>query len=86
MKTRKKPPRKKRKNLARNVPPFPVEFRIKVARLFVEDDYPARLIAEQFGISQYSVYRWGRRYRQYGRQALVDQPKKQPGSKLPTAV
>jgi transposase InsO family protein len=86
MKTRKKTPRKKRKNLARNVPPFPVEFRVKVARLFVEDEYPANLIAEQFGISEYSVYRWGKLYRQYGRQGLENQPKKQPGSKLPAAV
>ena len=63
MKTKRKIPRKKQKNLAKKVPPFPVEFRIKVARLNVEDGYPATLIAEQFGISEYSVYRWGRTIR-----------------------
>lgn len=86
MKTRKEPPRKTQKKLVRNLPPFPVEFRAKIAQLFVEDYYPAQLVAEQFGIREYSVYRWGKRYRRYGRQGLVDQPKKQPGSKMPAAV
>jgi transposase len=54
--------------------------------LFVEDDYPVRLIAEGSGISEYSVYRWGKRNRQYGRQGLVDQPRNRPGCKLPAAA
>lgn len=54
--------------------------------MFVEDYYPAHLVAEQFGISEYSVYCWGKRYLQYGRQGLVNQPKKQPGSEMLAAV
>lgn len=66
--------------------PFPIEFRLKVARLYVEDGYPAKLIAAQFGISDYSAYRLGKYYRLYGEQGLVDRPKNQSGSKLPAAV
>jgi transposase InsO family protein len=86
MATKRKKPGKKRKNLARKVPPFPVEFREKIARLHVEDGYPAPLIADQFNISEYSVYRWGKRYREFGRQGLVDPARKKPGSKMPEAV
>ena len=87
MKTKRKIPRKKRKNLARNVPPFSVEFRIKAARLHVEDGYPAALIAEPFGISEYSVYRrWGWRYRKFGQQGLLYRPRDKTGSRTPAAV
>jgi transposase len=86
MATKRKKPRKKQKNLARKVPPFPVEFREKIARLHVEDGYPAPLIAQKFNISEYSVYRWGKRYREFGRQGLADLARKKPGSKMPEAI
>jgi transposase-like protein len=63
MTARRKKPLKKRKRQARNVPPYPFKFRIQVARLHVEDGHPASLVAEQFGISEYSVYRWSKLYR-----------------------
>jgi transposase-like protein len=50
-------PLKRGKNPPHSVPPFPFEFRLKVSRLFIEDGYPAKLIATQFGISDYSLYR-----------------------------
>lgn len=56
MAKRRKKPLKAGKSTARNVPPFPFEFRPKVARLYVEDGYPAKLIAAQFGIDGYSRY------------------------------
>lgn len=86
MSSRKNPPRKKRKKQGRSVGPFPTEFRLKVARLREEDGYPAKLIAQQFGISEYSVYRWGKRYRHYGAAGLVNQPRSGGGSKIPAAV
>ena len=86
MTRRRKKPLNKGKNAARSVPPYPHEFRLKVARLYVEDGYPAKLIASQFGISDYSVYTWGKRYREHGEQGLVDNPKPATGSKLPEAV
>ena len=73
-----KKPLKAGKSTARNVPPFPLEFRLKVARLYIEDGYPAKLIATQFGTSEYSVYYWGKNYHQQGEQGLADRPKNQP--------
>jgi transposase InsO family protein len=86
MTRRRKKPSKNGRRAARNVPPFAHEFRLKVARLYVEDGYPAKLIASQFGISDYSVYTWGKKYREHGEQGLVDKPKPATGSKLPEAV
>ena len=68
------------------MPPFPFEFRLKVARLYGEDGYPAKLVADQFGISEYSVYRWSKQYRLYGEQGLMDKPRSPSGSKLPASV
>ena len=34
---------------------FPVEFRLRVVKLFLEEGYGTKLIAEQFGISTHSV-------------------------------
>jgi len=86
MKPTDKPSSKKRKSRGRNVPPFPFEFRLKVARLREQEGYPALMIAEQFGISEYSVYRWAKRYRLYGQQGLMNQPCKSSMTKLPEAV
>ncbi len=56
----KKRPKKKVLNKGRNVPPFPFEFRLRVAKLYLEDGYEARLLAQEFNISEYSVYRWSK--------------------------
>jgi transposase len=69
-----KPSGKKLKSRGRSAPPYPSEFRLKVARLHEEDGCPASMIAEQFGISEYSVYSWTKRYRLYGQQVLMKQP------------
>ena len=86
MGTKGKPSSRKGKGLGRNVPPFPFEFRLKVARLREEEGYPAQMIADQFGISEYSVYRWAKRYRDYGQQGLMNRPRKPSKSKLPEAI
>jgi transposase-like protein len=86
MTRRRKKQTKNGRGAARSVPPFPYEFRLKVARLYLEDGYPAKLIASQFGISDYSVYTWAKRYREQGEQGLVDKSKAATGSKLPEAV
>lgn len=77
---------KRPKVKGRNVPPFPFEFRLKVARLREEEGYPVQIIAEQFGISEYSVYRWSKRYRNFGQQGLMNQVREPSKSKLPEAV
>ena len=82
---RKRKPQKKGKR-GRSAAPYPFELRLKVVKLYLEDGYPAPLIAEQFGISDYSVYKWCKRYRQHGEQGLLNKVQKPSGSKLPAAV
>ena len=82
---RRKKPKKKGKQ-GRTTAPYPFEFRLKVVKLYLEDGYPATLIAEQFGISDHSVYHWSKRYRQYGEQGLLNKVRQSAGSKLPAAV
>ena len=62
---RRKKPKKKGKQ-GRTTKPYPFEFWLKVVKLYLEDGYSATLIAEQFGISDHSVYHWSKRYRQHG--------------------
>jgi len=50
---------------------FPVEFRLRIVKLFLEEGYSARLLVEQFGISTHSVQRWVRAYRVHGEAGLA---------------
>ena len=68
MKSTAKPASRKQKRRGKCVAPFSLEFRLKVAKLREEEGYPVQMLAEQFGISEYSVYRWAKRYRLYGQQ------------------
>ena len=86
MKTRVKASRKKGKSTDKCVPPFPIEFRLKIAKLREEERYPVQLLAEQFGISQDSVYCWDKRYLLYGQGGLVNQARGKSKSKTPVAV
>ena len=58
-------------------PPYPKEFKLRVVRLYLEEGYQASLIAKEFKVSEYSIYRWGRLYRQYGERGL------EPGIRKP---
>ena len=81
MTKRRKKAGKKTKGTGRTMPPYPIEFRLKVARLHAEDGHSTGLIADQFGISAYSVLRWSRRYQLYGQKGLENQPRKIIGPK-----
>ena len=50
--------------------PFPVEFKLKLVRLYLEEGYPRSLIAQEFNVASSSVGRWARQYRMYGEQGL----------------
>jgi len=65
---------------------FPVEFRLRIVKLFLEEGYSARLLVEQFGISTHSVQRWVRVYRLHGEAGLA--PKVPAGriSRVPEEV
>jgi transposase InsO family protein len=83
--SRKRKPKKKGKR-GRTAKPYPHEFRLKVVKLHLEDGHTAALVAEQFGISKDTLYRWGRRYREDGEQGLLNKVRKPSGSKVPAAV
>lgn len=52
---------------------FPVEFRLRIVKLHLEEGYSHKLIAEQFGISTHSILRWVRAYRLHGAAGLEPQ-------------
>ncbi len=49
---------------------YPVEFRLKIVKLFLEEEYSASLLSEQFGVSRSVIGRWVRSYRQSGPSGL----------------
>ena len=86
MGTQRKKPSSSKRNKARTAPAYPFEFRLKVVKLHLEDGYSAKLVAEQFGISDFSVSRWAKLYREHGEQDLLSRQRKPSGSKVPAAV
>jgi transposase InsO family protein len=78
--------RKPKKRVRRAAGPYPLAFRLKIVKLHLEDEYPAALVAQQFGISKYSVYKWCQSFRQFGEQGLIDESRKTGGSKMAGAV
>jgi len=70
----KKTQRNKGRKKARTAPAYPFEFRLRVVRLHLEDGYEATLLAQEFGISEYSVYRWSKAYREQGEQGFRSNP------------
>ena len=76
----------KGKKKGRRVAPFPFEFRLRVAKLHLEDGYEARLLAQEFNISEYSVYRWSKAYREQGEQGLQSKPSAPWPSRMPDDV
>ena len=65
---------------------YPYEFRLQIVRLYLEEGYNTSVLREQFGVSNHSVHRWAKAYRQQGAEGLV--PKLPPGArpKLTEAV
>lgn len=59
-----------RKKNSQHVGAYPVEFRLKVVKLFLEEGYDASLLAEEFGCGKSTIGRWIRLYREHGEQGL----------------
>ena len=78
MKTKKKKASAGRKKGSRTWA-YPVEFRLRVVRLYLEEGYSVALISEEFGISTHSVRRWVNAYRRGGVAGL--EPRPRPGGK-----
>ena len=51
--------------------PYPYEFRLKMVRLYLEEGYSTSVLREQFGVSNHSVQRWTKAYREQGTEGLV---------------
>ena len=58
---------------------YPVEFRLRMVRLFLEEGYSAQLLREEFGVSSHSIRRWAEAYRLHGAEGL--EPKRRLGAK-----
>jgi transposase InsO family protein len=58
---------------------YPVEFRLRMVRLHLEEGYGKPLLSEQFGVSQHSIRRWVQAYRRDGDEGL--EPKRSTGGK-----
>ena len=58
---------------------YPYEFRLQIVRLYLEEGYNTSVLREQFGVSNHSVHRWAKAYRQQGAEGLV--AKLPPGAK-----
>lgn len=65
---------------------FPVEFRLRVVKLFLEEGYGTKLIAEQFGISTHSVTRWVKAFRLEGAAGLEPKRPVSRKSRVPEEV
>ena len=78
MKKRKKRSSSRSKRKARTLA-YPVEFRLRLVRLYLEEQYSASLLREEFGVSAHSVQRWVKAYRQWGVEGL--EPKRPTGGK-----
>jgi transposase InsO family protein len=84
--------RKKRKRKpggnpkGKSAPPYPFEFKLKLVRLHLEDGYGVPMLAQEFGVSEYSLYRWSRQYYERGEAGLVLKGRSKPASRLSESV
>jgi transposase len=63
--------RGKPKAKGRYVAPYDFEFKLKVVRLYLEEGYKMSLLAQELGVSCYSIYKWAKIYRQQGEEGLM---------------
>ena len=78
MKTKSKRPATGSKRRARTLA-YPLEFRLRMVQLFLEEQYSTGLLREQFGVSAHSIQRWVKAYRRRGAEGLT--PKRPLGGK-----
>ena len=65
------PPEGGRKRRGKNcIAPYPFDLKLKAVKLYLEEQYSGRLIAEELGVSQQSLSGWVRVYRALGEAGL----------------
>jgi transposase InsO family protein len=65
---------------------FPVEFRLRIVKLYLEEGYSPKLLVEQFGISTHSIQRWVKAYRVHGAAGLEPKRPVTRKSRVPEEV
>ena len=59
-----------KKKVSRRTGSFPVEFRIRVVKLFLEEGYSISMLAEEFACGKSTISKWIRVYRDQGESGL----------------
>jgi len=65
---------------------FPVEFRLRIVKLYLEEGYSPKLLVEQFGISTHSIQRWVKAFRLHGAQGLEPKRAVTRKSRIPDEI
>ena len=65
---------------------YQIEFRLRMARLHLEEGYSTGLLREQFGVSVHSIQRWVKAYRLRGTEGLEPRQPLGGRSRLPAEV
>ena len=61
---------------------YPSELKLKVVKLYLEEEYTAGMIAEEFDISAWSVREWARQFKEQGAAGLTaPRPRRTGGSR-----
>lgn len=65
---------------------YSFEVRLRTVKLYLEEKYPAELIAEEFGMSTHAIYEWVKRYHNEGEEGLKNKRSGSRKKKLPPPV
>lgn len=76
------PKRKKRKRKTKQTGTYSFEFRLKVVRMYLEEQYPIPLICEETGVGRSTISNWVRKYHREGEDGLRPKPRT-PQTKSP---
>ncbi len=80
------------KKVSRRAGSFPVEFRLRVVTLFLEEGYSYAMLAEEFGCGKSTISKWVKLYREHGQAGLSNpstnsvKPRKQLDHNLQTKI
>lgn len=71
---------------AKTHPSYAYEVRRRAVQLYLEEGFPAELVAREIGCSAHSLYEWVRAYREHGEAGLKPKRRNRGGTRLPAAV
>ncbi len=66
----------KRKPSGKSPGPYTFEFRLRVVRMRLEEEYSPKLISETTGVGCSTINAWVRKYKQFGEEGLKPKPRK----------